>query len=59
MYIDTPAVRLESGLVGETNVAMSIGVPDAFDPCIVQSDGILYSYYISCILICRRQEWCQ
>ena len=40
MYIDTSAVGLESGPVGETNVAMLISVPDAFDSCIVQSDGI-------------------
>jgi hypothetical protein len=39
MYIDTSAVGLEFGPVGETNVAMLIGVPDAFDPCTVQSDG--------------------
>ena len=39
MYIDTSAVGLESGPVGETNVPMLIGMPDAFDSCTLQSDG--------------------
>jgi hypothetical protein len=38
MYIDTSAVGSESGPVGEMNVAMLIGVPDAVDYCILQSD---------------------
>jgi hypothetical protein len=39
MYIDTSAVGSESGPVGETNVAMLIGVPDDFDSCTLQNQG--------------------
>jgi len=43
MYMDISAVGSESGPVGEKNVAMLIGVPNAADYCIVQSDGYLIS----------------
>ena len=38
MNIDTVTVGLEFGPVGERNVTMLIGLPDALD-CILQWDG--------------------